>query len=254
MADVPNAPCPVWRDRLMHLAAEPPGRAGDPGLERHLLACPPCAALRTALVAPPAELDGLFAPVPAPDRVWRRIHRAAGPGQGWLGRLAGGAGAVVALALLVMGGASAMTRAAEHADESTLIAAVWASRPVVVAYRSAGIAAGDWPSSLRGAGMVCRLRDGRWLVSLLVHNVPAGTRLEEEVVAGTARLTRVLAPVGDTVLDVAAVPARDGRVRWVGVWESSPGGRATLLNWRIGGRLVAVDAGAHKVAPSGWHA
>lgn len=198
----------------------------------HLAHCPECARLQAALTGPPAMLASLFGPSAPPARARRRILQAAGVGRRlpWSAWAAAAAASVAAAVWLALG---AVGQAAIGADRATLVAAVWSSQPPVAAYQTEGIGGSVWPVSPRGAGMVCRLHDGRWLVSLLVHNVPADARLREVVDVGAGRLTRLLSPVGNTVLDVAAVPPADGPVRAVALWETVGGGTTRLAGWRV---------------------
>jgi len=248
-----DSACLHWRARIVALADTPLGWAGDASLTRHLAVCTDCRTYAAAVRCPAEELDRLVPPIPPPARVWRRIRRAiAGPSRAR--RLAPVlAAAVASLSLGLWGGAAAMTRAAEHSDETTLMAAVWSTHRGVTAWRVAGVADGAWPLSVHGAALVCRLRDGRWMVSVLVHNVPAGEGVREEVVAGARRLSRTLVPLHDTVLDVAVLPAEDAPVRWVGLWQGgarTPGG-LTLTAWRVGA-LLPLTPGGRPSPPPAW--
>lgn len=247
----PQGLCRSWRDRIV-AAALSGTTAAAPAVADHLVRCRACSVYHSALTAPAGELEHLFAPVPPPDRVLRRIVRStAGRRRSVLPLALGGAAAAVA-ATALWAGLGAVSRAAVRTDETTLVAAVWASRPPIAAYQAEGIAAAPWPAAPRGAGLVCRLRDGRWLVSVLVHNLPVGQSLREEVSVGGRRLVRTLRPVGGTILDIATLPSAAGPVRWVGLWESGPGGATPLARWRVA--LGPAAGGPRPVRPSaGWN-
>jgi hypothetical protein len=207
----------------------------------HLGRCPACAAWQAALMSPADALDHVFGPVAPPPWVWRRLRHALGLGRGRAPFMLWATAAAGALAVGLWLALGAAGQAAVQADRATLVAAVWSSEPPVAAYETQGIGGGAWPASMRGADMVCRLKDGHWLVSVLLHNVPAGARLHEEVVAGSGPLTRVVAPVRHTILYVVRVPLGDGPVRYVALWESDVGTRTSLAAWHVRMAPVAQE-------------
>lgn len=227
--------CASHRRRLVlrALGAAAPSAEAEDGLRRHLLSCSVCRTYEAALTAPAGQLDALYAPVRPPARVWRRIRRALRPGLAARTRWGAAAAAAALVAALAWGSASALAGAMMHADETTLMAAVWGARPAVSAWQAQGIRTSAWPASVHGAGLVCRLKDGRWLVSVLVHDVPTGARLREKVLTATGAHTRLLRPVGRTVLDVAAVPAGAGAVRVIQLWEGRGRDAFEILNWHV---------------------
>lgn len=223
-----------------------------PAIAAHLRTCATCTRLWRALSSPAADLDGLYAPVPPPPALWRQVLRATtrtgrGPSP-WLGLAAG-----VAVALLVTFGVTgAAGRTAARADEATLMATVWADHPAVAGYASEAIGGGPWPLAMHGAALVCRLRDGHWLVSVLVHDVPAGTRLRERVDAGGSELTRLLRPVAHTVVDVAGLPGTAGPVKSVSLWAVGAGGKAReVATWRVALRPTPGGTTAKAGRPTG---
>jgi hypothetical protein len=238
--------CAPWRRRILEQALDPRAPRRE-SVRRHVQGCPACAAYQGALELPVQRLDQLFAPVAPPERVWRRLARAVAPRRRRVARAFGALAGALAL-VGAWAGVTATTSAAVHADETTLLTAVWASHPAIAGYETVGIATGPWPSSLRGAGLVCRLADGRWLVSVLLENVPPGWRLGEEVVGGGRRITRPLAPGGRTVLDVVDLPATAPAVNWVGVWHRQARGRTLVAGWQV--RLSPAPTGAQRTGPA----